>query len=98
VKRVTYLIIAEIELAEAAQYYNNQQSGLGKTFLEAVRAAEERIQRHPEAWALHGKPVRGCRVAPFPHRMLYRELPDRIQVVAVAHPSRRPGYWKNRLS
>ena len=97
-KRITYLSIAEVELAEAAQYYNGQQSGLGRTFLDAVREAEERIQRHPEAWAFREKPIRGCRISPFPHRMLYRELPDRIQVVAVAHPSRRPGYWKKGLS
>jgi toxin ParE1/3/4 len=98
VKRITYLSIAEIELTETAQYYNEQQPGLGKRFLDAIREAEQRIRRHPEAWTLHAKTIRGCRVSPFPHRLLYRELPDRIQVVAVAHPSRRPGYWKDRLS
>ena len=97
-KRITCLSIAENELTEADQYYHAQQSGLGKTFLDAIREAEARIQRHPAAWAFHEQPIRGCRVAPFPHRILYRELPDRIQGVAVAHPSRRPGYWRNRLS
>jgi hypothetical protein len=97
VKRITYLSIAEVELTEAAQYYNEQQLGLGKTFLDAVREAEGRIPKNPGAWAYHEKPIRGCRVPPFPHRILYRELSDRIQVVTVAHPSRRPGYWKHRL-
>jgi toxin ParE1/3/4 len=97
VKPVRYLSVAEIELAEAAQYYNEKQSGLGNTFLDAIRETEQRIQLHPELWSFRGKPVRGCRVSPFPHLLLYRELPDRIQIVAVAHPKRRPGYWKDRL-
>ncbi len=96
-KPVTYLSVAEIELTESSQYYNEQQPGLGKMFLDAVRTAESRIQRNPDAWPMREKPIRGCRISPFPHRLLYRELPDRIQVVAVAHSSRRPGYWKNRL-
>jgi plasmid stabilization system protein ParE len=97
VKPITYVSIAELEVAEAAQYYNEQEPGLGNTFLNAVREAEQRIQRNPEAWAFREKPIRGHRASPFPHSILYRELPDRIQVVAVAHPSRQPGYWNDRL-
>jgi hypothetical protein len=32
----------------------------------------------------------------FPYRVVYRNRPDEIVVVAVAHLRRRPGYWKNR--
>jgi len=98
VKRVTYLSVAEVELAEAAQYYDEQQPSLGRDFLDAVRVATAAIQRNPELWAFYEKPVRAYRVQPFAYRLLYRELPDRIQIVAVAHVSRRPGYWKTRLT
>jgi hypothetical protein len=27
---------------------------------------------------------------------VYRELDDRIEVIAVAHAKRRPGYWRDR--
>jgi hypothetical protein len=33
----------------------------------------------------------------FPYDIVVRERVDEIIVVAVAHQSRRPGYWKNRL-
>jgi len=65
VKRVTYLSVAEAELAEAAQYYDEQQSGLGRDFLDAVRVATAAIQGNPELWAFYEKPVRAYRVQPL---------------------------------
>jgi len=98
VKRLTYLSIAEIEMAEAVEFYDDRQPGLGKLFLDAVQEAGEHICRNPEWWPIFEGPVRGCRVFPFPYRLLYRELPDRIQIVSVFHLSRHPEGWKNRLS
>ena len=97
-KRLTYLSIAEVELIEAAQFYEEREPGLGKKFLDGIADAGERIRRNPELWAVYERPVRSYRVSPFPYRLLYRELPDRIQIVSVFHLSRRPGSWKDRLS
>lgn len=97
-KRVVYLGPADVELAEAAEYYDSEREGLGRSFLDAVRATEMRIQRHPRLWAFRLKPVRSCHVERFPYRLHYVEEPDRIVVVAVAHASRHPDYWKGRLS
>jgi hypothetical protein len=33
----------------------------------------------------------------FPYDIVVRELSEEILVVAVAHHSRRPGYWRDRL-
>jgi len=87
-----------MELVEAIKFYDERQSGVGKLFVDAVREAGERIRRNPGWWPLLEAPVRGCRIYPFPYRLLYRELPDRIQIVAVYHFSRRPEGWKDRLS
>lgn len=97
-KRLTYLSIAEIELAEAAQFYDEKAPGLGRIFLDAVADAGEHIRRNPELSAYYDKPLRGCRVSAFPYRLLYRVLPDRIQIVSVFHLSRQPGAWRKRLS
>ena len=96
-KRLTYLSVAEIELVEAAQFYDEREPGLGRKFLEAVAEGAEKIRRAPEQWPFYERPVRGYRVMPFPYRLLYRELPDRIQIVAVFHLSRRPASWKQRV-
>jgi hypothetical protein len=97
VKRITYLSVAETELAEALRFYDEQEPGLGKIFLDAIAEAGEKIRRYPERWSCYEKPLRGYRVLPFPYRLLYRELPDRIQIVSVFHLNRRPGSWKDRL-
>jgi toxin ParE1/3/4 len=97
-KRLAYLSIAEIELVEAAGFYDEKQPGVGRLFLDAVQETGERIRRNPDWWPILEAPVRGCRIYPFPYRLLYRELPDRIQIVAVYHSSCRPQGWKARLS
>ena len=34
----------------------------------------------------------------FPYSLILEEFPDRIRVIAFAHHSREPGYWRDRLS
>ncbi|HOC55459.1 MAG TPA: type II toxin-antitoxin system RelE/ParE family toxin [Verrucomicrobiota bacterium] len=96
-KRLLYLTPAEVELVEAAEYYDSERQGLGRAFLDAVGAAEKQVQRNPQLWAFRRKPVRSCRVERFPYRLHYVEEPDRIVVVAVVYASRHPEYWKGRL-
>jgi hypothetical protein len=33
-----------------------------------------------------------------PYLVVYAILPDQIVVLAVAHTSRKPGYWRERLA
>jgi len=33
----------------------------------------------------------------FPFAIIYRDTPEAIQVIAIAHGHRRPGYWKKRI-
>jgi toxin ParE1/3/4 len=96
-KGLAYLSIAEIELLEATQFYDERQPGLGRLFLDSVRETGERICRNPEWWPILEGSVRSCRVFPYPYRLLYRELPDCIQIVSVFHHSRQPESWKDRL-
>jgi hypothetical protein len=98
VKQISYLSVAEAELVEAAEYYDKQQPGLGRIFLDAVTRSEAAIRQNPERLAFYERPIRGCRVLPFPYRLLFRELSDRIQIICVMHLSRRPSYWKDRIS
>jgi len=98
VKPVAYHCDADIELVGAAKRYECQRDGLGKRFLRAVHFALAKVQDDPERFPVYDRPVRSCRVIGFPYRVVYEELPDAIYVVAVAHMSREPGYWKHRLS
>jgi len=33
----------------------------------------------------------------FPFSIIYREKTDEVEIIAVAHAKRRPGYWKRRV-
>ncbi len=88
---------AKIELREAADYYDEQRTGLGSEFLDAVEAAMLRIIKHPESAPVSLPPVRTHQVERFPFSVIYSIRDGDIFVSAIAHNSRRPFYWKDRL-
>jgi toxin ParE1/3/4 len=98
VKPFRFSAPASDELAAAVRWYEMRRSGLGGEFYGAVVRTIDLIRTHPEI----GTPRRGrlpsrqLRVTRFPYKIVYRIRDDDIYVVAVAHTSRRPGYWKDR--
>jgi hypothetical protein len=60
--------------------------------------AKDAMAKQPDRFAFLEKPVRRVRIAGFPYRIVYEELADCVQVLAIMHDSRKPGYWKKRLS
>ena len=97
-KPVVYHCEADVELVGAAKRYKCQREGLGNKFLHAVHVALAKIQDNTGRSPFYDEPARSCRVIGFPYRVVYEDLPDTIYIVAVAHASREPGYWKSRLS
>jgi len=55
------------------------------------------IQKQPELGRRGPLDTLSFRTRRFPFRIVYELQPDRIWIVAVAHLSRRPGYWARRL-
>ena len=84
-----------------AAWYDAQRFGLGRDFLDMVDRALRRIELAPRpGTSVPGVPDHDVRRVPlrrFPFHIVYVELPDRIQVLAVAHQRRRPGYWNRRI-
>lgn len=96
-KSIRFLPPAEIELREAAGYYEQQRSGVGRRLLESVEALVARLTKFP---ALGHKLKGEFRVLPipgFPHALVYQERVDELLIVALAHAKRRPGYWRGRI-
>jgi plasmid stabilization system protein ParE len=89
---------AQSELMESARYYESQQVGLGHRFLDAVAAALGRVQQHPQLYREVESGIRQCRVLRFPYGLIYRIKTDHLEIVAVMHLHRQPGYWRQRTS
>ena len=89
---------ASLELAEAVRWYEQRRPGWGARLFDAVSHAFDLIERHPEIGSpRRGRPAaRQLTVRGFPYVVAYRIRPDDIYVVAVAHTSRGPEYWKAR--
>lgn len=96
-KPTTFHPDADVEVTEAAGYYESHSAGLGSEMLGEVERALIHISTHPEACQLIGKRVRKKPLWRFPYHLVYAVYPDRIRIVAFAHQKRRPFYWRQRL-
>ncbi len=54
------------------------------------------IADHPLSYPEHIGGTRRYLLHRFPYHVVFRERGKAIEVVAVAHVKRRPGYWKSR--
>jgi plasmid stabilization system protein ParE len=88
---------ARAEYLEALERYLDLSHRVGRSFQQQVDRSVQLIESGPEQWPIFEDPVRFIRLRRFPY-VLYYERVDAavVQVLAVAHASRRPGYWRRR--
>lgn len=60
--------------------------------------AIELIAEGPIQWASYVAGTRRLAMRRFPYLVVFREVEGVVQILAVAHVRRRPGYWKDRPS
>lgn len=84
------------EAIAARQWYSEIDPSLGESFSQELDHAIDRIERHPERWSQHMYRTRIVSLGRFPYFVVYRLHSEKIQVVAISHVRRRPGYWQER--
>jgi plasmid stabilization system protein ParE len=87
---------AEIEVEEAALWYEDERPGLGLEYIAAVSRVMVDIGEDPERFPLWKPPWRRALLRRFPYVVFFEIEKDRAVVWAVAHARRRPGYWAAR--
>ena len=88
---------AQREAAEALEWYMERDPVVATRFLDALDDAIESIRAHPEAWSPFLGSTRRRVLEGFPFSVIYRLRDGHIQIVAIPHHRRRPGYWTGRL-
>lgn len=93
---------AEAELAEAAEWFERRERGVGYELLQAAQAAVESTLDPTIQWGFHrdrrSDPQLYSRsIAGFPIDVIYLRTETTIIVVAYAAERRRPDYWMHRL-
>ena len=87
---------ARQDFVEAIEWYAERSLNAARAFQEAVKSAGLAISKAPELWPTYMHGTRRYLLKRFPSAIAYRLTEAQIQIIAVAHGSRRPGYWADR--
>jgi len=79
-KKVSFHELAEIELNDAAIFFEDKREGLGFRFLSEMEAAVTHIQEHPLASPIIIKNIRRKVLRRFPYNIIFSIRPDRIRI------------------
>jgi plasmid stabilization system protein ParE len=94
--RVEFALEAAEEAQAARDWYAERSKSAALSFVEELTAAIGRIVESPLRWSKAVAGTRRVHLHRFPFSIFYRLKGTSIQVIAVAHTSRRPGYWRKR--
>ena len=100
--RVRILSEAADEATEAATHYEAEEPGLGQQFENAIYdslrlLAEDIAPLATITKTLTELGIRRLVLRRFPYSIVVRQVGGSLEVIAFAHHSRRPGYWRDRL-
>ena len=85
------------DLREAAEFYRDRAgNALALAFIGDFERAVSLLLEHPGLGALFASGKRRWLLTRFPYSLVYTVVGDEIRILAVAHRSRRPGYWRGR--
>jgi plasmid stabilization system protein ParE len=88
--------LAADEAQAAERWYREQNETASARFQRELDRAIGRISEHSEAGSPYLSNTRRVFLRRFPFSVVYRERGGNLEVVAVAHARRRPGYWQAR--
>jgi toxin ParE1/3/4 len=94
---------AEGEAQIAALRYEAKRTGLGDAFLDELADTLQHIEMNPRGYGkvpsfITSREIRFTILKRFPYKVIYEVLTSEVVVLAIAHASRRPYYWRRRDS
>ena len=93
-----FLAEAAAELECATGDYEARVPGLGMRFRELIESTCAAIVQHPLLWRERAGGYRRVNLPGFPFYVAFMLRGERVLIVAVAHVSRHPDYWKGRTA
>jgi toxin ParE1/3/4 len=101
-RRVRLESKARAELDAAISWYEEQSPGLGSRLWESIDEVLSRLRTTPDgSTTVPDVPaelgVRRALIRRFPYAVIFMVRGDLVEIIAVAHTSRRPNYWLDRV-
>lgn len=88
---------ADHEYQVSVGWYRRRSPAAARRFVAEVGRVARVIAAQPDKYGWYEPPFREAILTRYPFSIIYRETDaGDVQVVAVAHASREPGYWKDR--
>ena len=88
---------ASVELDAATVWYLERSATAAAEFVREIEHAIERIAESPLRYPLTRLGRRRFVLLNFPYDLIYRLRESAVvEIIAIAHHSRRPAYWKAR--
>jgi hypothetical protein len=88
---------ARQEFWHEVAFYDRHGQGLGDELATDVERVIQDIRHYPEMGATDSAGTRRAKVHRFPFNIIYRVQAEQIVLVAFAHHSRKPEYWRKRM-
>ncbi len=88
---------AQIDVREAALWFENQEPGLGLRFASEVTTSLNAIANNPFRFPVLDEEVRRALLKSFPYSIYFLTSTDIVVVIAVLHQHRNPTAWQDRL-
>jgi len=95
-KPVVLLPRAEVDLVDAAIWYENEREGLGPAFEADSDRLVSRIEWSPFQFPEIDPGIRRAMLSRFPFGIYFAIEPDEVVVFAVLHLHRDPQTWRER--
>ena len=99
--RVEFARDVESDVAEAAEWYELRQAGLGARFVEEIIRVWDALADNPLLYCRRHptKNIRWRYPDRFPYRVIYEvdEVAQTVRVAAVLHAARHDRHWKKRV-
>src|SRR5215470_16339264 len=84
------------EVESAYEWYAARSHSVAHGFREELRHAVDAVANNLLTWPRYGSRARRYVFPRFPFSLVYLFRRNEIEVIAVAHGRRRPGYWRSR--
>jgi plasmid stabilization system protein ParE len=93
-----FLSLANREVDDAVQWYDEQAEGLSRAFLDELDRVVRLVRAYPLIATQIEPEIRRFLFTRFPYSLIYGIDQATIVIIAVAHQHREPRYWADRIN
>jgi len=97
-RRLKILPQAELDISDAAAWYEERRGGLGEEFLDEVDSVVQRVIKNPFQFPKVKNDIRRALLRRFPCSVYFGVVGETVELIAVLHQHRDPRTWEKRIT